>query len=68
MNLRLALTLVTIAVATSACSTRSWYDGLQASAASDCNRRPPSERDACIARLNTLPYDQYEKARTKPAE
>lgn len=46
------------------CTTRTWYEGLQNSAAQSCQTGPSSERASCEARLNKQDYDAYEKQRT----
>lgn len=58
--------LFVLAALCTGCSTRAWYGGLQAMAVTDCNRRAPSERDACAAQANRMSYDQYEYARKQP--
>ena len=63
----LSAILALIALVSTGCTTRSWYEGLQSSAALECNRRPGSDREACLSQLNKLPYDQYERGR-KPAK
>jgi hypothetical protein len=57
--------LVLVATAVLAgCTSRSWYEGLQNSAAQACQTGPSSERASCEARLNKQDYDAYEKQRT----
>ncbi len=57
----LALTSVLCA----GCSTRVWYDTLKATGESECrNRQPPGETEKCLARLNTMSYEDYERKRS----
>ena len=47
------------------CSTKAWYDGLKATAENECRvRQPPGETERCLARLNTLTYEEYERKRS----
>ena len=47
------------------CSTKAWYDGLKAAAENDCRlRQPPGETEKCLARLNTMTYEEYERKRS----
>ncbi|MFO1324218.1 MAG: hypothetical protein U1F15_09140 [Burkholderiales bacterium] len=56
---------VAMAWSRAGCSTRAWYGGLQAMAAGECNRRAPSDRDACAAQAHQMSYDQYQSARAR---
>jgi hypothetical protein len=46
------------------CSMKAWYGGVKFAAENDCRRQPPSEIDGCLARLNTMTYEQYERKRS----
>lgn len=47
------------------CTTRAWYDGVQATAKQACQRQPPSEQERCESNLNKDDFDTYEKNRTR---
>lgn len=47
----------------SGCTTRAWYETMQATAKQACRKEPPSEQERCEARLNRMEYEQYEKQR-----
>ena len=46
-----------------ACSSRAWYAGVQHGAEDACRRKPESEIQHCLDRLNKQDYDRYEKSR-----
>lgn len=46
-----------------ACSTRAWYQTVQATARQECQRQPPTEQARCEAQLNKDDFESYEKAR-----
>ena len=56
------------AMAVSGCAApaRAWFEGLQTSAQINCDKQPPGAREDCLARLNNMTYDAYDKARTTP--
>jgi len=58
----LSLTLGCLTVA--GCSTRAWYEGMKLGAQNECLRQPPSERDGCLSRANTLSFEDYERKRS----
>lgn len=55
--------LLLLSVLLTGCSTQAWYQGIQQSAAMDCNRQPADARERCLARINKESYDDYRKAR-----
>jgi hypothetical protein len=56
--------LLLASVSVAACSTKAWYAGLRSAAENDCRRLPPGETGACLARLNAMPYEDYERKRS----
>lgn len=61
----LCMLLLVGSVVTAGCSTKAWYDGLKAAADNDCRlRQPPGETEKCLARLNTMTYEEYERKRS----
>ena len=46
-----------------ACSTRAWYQTVQATARQECQRQPPAEQARCEAQLNKDDFETYEKMR-----
>ena len=64
--MKLVVSLVLACLSVAGCSTKAWYGGLRASAAFECDKRPPTDRDSCRAQLNKMSYEQYEKQRTGP--
>jgi len=46
------------------CSMKAWYGGVKFAAENDCRRQPPGEIDGCLARLNTMTYEEYERKRS----
>lgn len=64
---RLATFIVTVALATTAgCSTAGGFNTLKATAEQACMQQPPSERDACRARIYPGDHKAYERERTAP--
>lgn len=55
--------VIAVLASLTACTTRSWYDGMQNSARVACQQQPSSEQARCEARLNQQDYDSYEKNR-----
>jgi len=60
---RWGLLLVAFA-ALAGCSAKTWYAGLQTSAENECRRLPPGESPSCLARVNTMSYEDYERKRS----
>jgi len=58
-----AMLLVALAALTG-CSAKSWYAGLQTAAENECRRLPPGETASCLARVNKMPYEDYERQRS----
>jgi len=46
------------------CSSKAWYGGMKLSAENECRRLPPGESEACLARQNTMTYEEYERRRS----
>jgi hypothetical protein len=46
------------------CSLKAWYGGMQFATENQCRRQPPGEVESCLARLNPLSYEDYERRRT----
>jgi hypothetical protein len=59
--LLLALTVLM----TPACTTRAWYEGIQATAKQACRREPLSEQERCESRLNKADFEAYQKNRPR---
>jgi hypothetical protein len=67
MNLRCALVIALSIFSVGSimgCSMKAWYGGVKFAAENDCRRRPPGEIDGCLARLNTMTYEEYERKRS----
>jgi hypothetical protein len=47
------------------CTSRQWYESASANARSDCNRMQPGAREDCLSKVNTTPYDTYDKERSR---
>jgi hypothetical protein len=47
------------------CSSRAWYEGMRASAESECRKLPPGGYEDCMARVNRQSYEDYEKERQR---
>ena len=45
------------------CSTKAWYEGMKFSAQNECRRQPLAESERCLARVNTMSYEDYERSR-----
>jgi hypothetical protein len=58
-----AMLLVALA-ALAGCSAKSWYAGLQTAAENECRRLPPGETPGCLARVNKMSYEDYERQRS----
>ena len=46
------------------CSTKMWYAATQTAAENECRRLPPGETQPCLARVNTMSYEDYERKRS----
>jgi len=46
------------------CSTKTFYEATRAMAENNCRRQPPSEAESCVARLNKMSYEEYERKRS----
>ena len=57
------LAVVALALVLAGCSTRAWYEGTKRSAENECQRQPPGEAAGCLARVNSLSYEDYERRR-----
>ncbi|MBF4987820.1 hypothetical protein [Methylophilus sp. 14] len=58
------LLLIILVITTSACTNKAWYEGVKEGARNNCRGQPASEVDACLERLNTKTYEEYEKERS----
>ena len=61
LSARLCLTFSVLLM--SGCSTQAWYEGMKQGAVNNCEKQAPGARDECLNRVNTKPYDAYEKER-----
>jgi hypothetical protein len=59
----LVLSLAPVVLSIAGCSTKAWYEGTRLSAQNECRRQPPGASEACLNRVNTMPYDDYERNR-----
>lgn len=58
------LLFVSVLVAGPGCSSRSWYEGFREMERQNCYElESPSERQACLERVDETSYGQYEKER-----
>ena len=58
MTISILLTMVL-----AACTNKAWYEGAQEGARNNCRSQPQSEMEACMEKLNTKTYEEYEKER-----
>ena len=49
--------------AASGCTTEAWYQSAKSYSESNCRKQPPGAMEECMARLNNMSYDAYEKER-----
>ena len=63
LSTRGAMLLLAFA-ALAGCSAKTWYAGLQTAAEIECRRLPPGETQGCLARVNRMPYEDYERQRS----
>lgn len=54
--------IITITMATVACSKQGWYEGVKAANKSNCLKQPDSEYQDCIADSDDS-YEQYNRKR-----
>ena len=68
MTLRpwLLLAVLVLLSTSTGCSMQAWYGGVKFAAENECRRQPPGETQGCLARLNTLTYEEYERKRSDP--
>jgi hypothetical protein len=48
----------------SGCTTQAWYEGFKISAENECYQQPPGVVAECLARLNKMTHEDYEKERS----
>ena len=58
----LVVSLALVALA-AGCTTKAWYEGMRFRAESECRRQPPGDSERCLARLNTMSYEDYDRNR-----
>jgi len=56
--------IILYSLAFSACTHQAWYEGVKEGARNNCRSQPPGEVDACMEKLNTKTYEEYEKERS----
>ncbi len=53
-----------VMIGVSGCSCRAWYEGIREKDRRDCyNLDNPIERQECLERVDSMPYDKYVKER-----
>lgn len=57
-------TVLLVSLLLSACTTQAWYEGVKQGAAEQCRQTSPADPEACLSRLNTKSYDEYNKERS----
>jgi hypothetical protein len=62
-NTALAM-LVCLVFTLAGCSTKTFYGATRAMAENECRRQPPSEIESCLARVNKMSYEEYERNRS----
>ena len=55
--------LAIAAFAAAGCSTKAWYEGMKVNAQNDCRRQPSRDSESCLARINTMSYEDCERNR-----
>lgn len=60
----LFILMIIASLTVSACTNKAWYDGVKEGARNNCRSQPPGEVDACMEKLNTKTYEEYEKERS----
>jgi hypothetical protein len=61
----LLISFLLFTIAISACTNKAWYEGVKEGAKNNCRSQPPGEVEACLEKLNTQTYEDYEKARSR---
>lgn len=56
--------LIALSATMTACTNKAWYEGVKEGARNNCRSQPPGEVEACLERLNTKTYEEYEKERS----
>lgn len=64
MRLITLIFLTSLVLIISGCSNKSVYEGVKEGARNNCHSQPPSEVDACLEKLNSKSYEEYEKDRS----
>ena len=62
-NTIMAILIFTV-FAVAGCTTKTFYAATRAMAENDCRRQPPSETESCLARVNKMSYEEYERKRS----
>lgn len=57
------LFMILMALATSACTQRAWYEGVKQSQRNECYKAPPSAREECLKALDSETHDEYQRQR-----
>lgn len=60
----LFILMIIASLTVSACTNKVWYDGVKEGARNNCRSQTPGEVDACMEKLNTKTYEEYEKERS----
>jgi hypothetical protein len=60
----LTVSLVLVALASTGCTTRAWYEATRVHAQNECRRQPSGESESCLSRVNAMTYDDYERQRS----
>jgi hypothetical protein len=55
--------VVLMALGTSACTQRAWYEGAKQNQRNECYKQPPSAREECLKALESESYDEYQRQR-----
>jgi hypothetical protein len=58
---------VLLALSVAGCSTRQWYEGIQAGQRNDCQKYPDAERRKCLDAAS-IGYDDYQRERDQAAK
>lgn len=60
---RILLLPILLTLTIVACSNKAWYEGMKEGARNNCLSQPAGESEACLQKLNTKSYEEYEKER-----
>lgn len=61
---RTAACVLAAMLVSAGCTTEAWYNSGRSYSEANCRKQPPGAAEECMARLNNMSYDAYERERS----